>query len=58
MLHTTVVRRVLLLLISALVLLSNGHAASASAENNIWTSIGPEGGTVFDSVLFRQHQPV
>jgi hypothetical protein len=45
MVRTTVVRRVLLL-ISVLVLLSDSQAESASAGNNVWTSIGPEGGKV------------
>ena len=44
MLHTTALRRVLL--ISLLILLSIGQALELSAGNNVWTSNGPEGGTV------------
>ena len=44
MLHTMALRSVLL--ISLLILLSIGQTSSVSAGINVWTSHGPEGGTI------------
>ena len=44
MLHTTALRRVLL--IGLLILLSIGQTGSVSAGINVWTSHGPEGGQI------------
>ena len=42
--HTTTLQRVLL--ISLLVLLTTSQAGLVSAGTNVWTSNGPEGGTI------------
>lgn len=45
MLHTTILKKVLL--INLLVLLSISQAGTVSAGTNVWTSNGPEGGYIF-----------
>jgi len=49
MLHTPILRKILFLVLLTLLLLS--RAIPVSAEENIWTSLGPEGGTINSLVI-------